>query len=70
MTQTEWIVSLDDDLKDFEELFVGNVRDGEQLTRCKDCVHWGADGYKNGCKYMTYIVCENDYCSNAEEKEK
>ena len=38
MTQTEWIISLDDDLKDNDELFVGNVRDGEQLIRCKDCV--------------------------------
>lgn len=33
MTQTEWIISLDDDLKDSDELFVGNVRDGEQLIR-------------------------------------
>ena len=49
MTQTEWIVSLDDDLNDGDELFVGNVRDGdiEQIsrfcskTRCpnKNCIH-------------------------------
>lgn len=37
MTQTEWIISLDDDLKDHDELFVGNVRDGDRLTRCRDC---------------------------------
>lgn len=40
MTQTEWIICLDDDLKDYDELFVGNVRDGDRLIRCKDCKHW------------------------------
>lgn len=40
MTHTEWIVSLDDDLKDHDEMFVGNVRDGERLTRCWQCLYW------------------------------
>lgn len=40
------------------------------VIRCEDCKYWGEDPYKNGCKYMTYIVCENDYCSNAERKEE
>ena len=70
MTQTEWIISLDDDLKDSDELFVGNVRDGEQLIRCKDCKYWGADCYRYGCKYATGVMFENDYCSRAERKEE
>ena len=70
MTQTEWIVSLDDDLNDGDELFVGNVRDGEQLIRCKDCKYWGTSWYRYGCVNATPIMMENDYCSNAERKEE
>ena len=76
MTQTEWIVSLDDDLKDFDELFVGNVRDGEQLIRCEDCIyydgyychnkHWG-DGYGN---YPPPIKDDDGYCDWSERKEE
>lgn len=71
MTQTEWIISLDDDLKDYDELFVGNVRDGDRLIRCKDCKHHGeqyGNGYcmKDGC----YGWSDEDYCSRAERREK
>ena len=45
------------------------ARGWKEIVRCKDCKYWGEEPYKNGCKYMTYIVCENDYCSNAERKE-
>lgn len=45
MTQTEWIISLDDDLKDYDELFVGNVRDGDRLTRCRDCKYFEYDHF-------------------------
>ena len=73
MTQTEWIISLDDDLKDYEELFVGNARDGDRLIRCKDC-YWYAESvfFKgkdcwcfSGLKYPK----PDDYCSYAEPKE-
>lgn len=47
-----------------------SVDDAVPVIQCKDCKYWGEDPYKNGCKYMTYIVCENDYCSNAERKEQ
>ena len=44
--------------------------DYEEVVHCKDCKHWGKDGYRNGCKYATYIMLENDYCSMAERKEE
>lgn len=74
MTQTEWIISLDDDLKDYDELFVGNVRDGDRLIRCKDCVDCKEtllDG--RTWKYCETIGCavnDNDYCCWAERKEE
>lgn len=67
MTQTEWIISLDDDLKDHDELFVGNVRDGETLIRCKDCKWFTGEShscYSNGGTWF-----ENEYCSAAEREE-
>ena len=75
MTYTEWIVSVDDDMKDYDEMFVGNVRDGDRLTRCCDCIHfdgyychnkyWG-DGYGN---YTPPIKGEDGFCDWAEGKE-
>lgn len=71
MTKTEWIVSIDDDLKDFEELFVGNVRDGDVLIRCKDCIfHQGKDcvAWDDG---TVAVETEDDgYCYLAERKEE
>jgi len=76
MTQTEWIISIDDDLRDYDEMFVGNVRDGDKLIRCKDCEHW--DGYfchnkswGDGYGYYTPPIKKEDgYCDWAERKEK
>ena len=68
MTQTEWIVSLDDDLKDGDELFVGNVRDGDMLIRCKDCKYWlphsqfgNDEDYDEYYDYCGRLVPDDDY---------
>jgi hypothetical protein len=63
MTQTEWIISLDDDLKDYDELFVGNVRDGDRLIRCKDCIK------KELCSIFRNARQELGFCSWGEKKE-
>ena len=72
MTQTEWIISLDDDLKDYDELFVGNVRDGDRLTRCRDCKFLRFTGTVWKCQNrLVMMLCEpNDYCSRGERKEE
>ena len=69
MTQTEWIISLDDDLKDYEELFVGNVRDGDRLIRCKDCKY--RDEQSANCTRFRkdWYVQSNSFCSWAEREE-
>lgn len=82
MTQSEWIISLDDDLKDFDELFVGNVRDGERLIRCKECEHFEYDHVEqvDGIPLIVaHEICvawgngcktsENGWCFLAEKKE-
>ena len=57
MTQTEWIISIDDDQQDYDELFVGNVRhDGDLLIRCN------AAG-------ENIEVTPSDFCSKAKRKE-
>jgi hypothetical protein len=72
MTQTEWIISLDDDLKDYDELFVGNVRDGDRLIRCRDCKFLRFTGTVWKCQNRSVMMlCEpNDYCSRAKRAEK
>lgn len=73
MTQTEWIISLDDDLKDYDELFVGNVRDGDELIRCKDCKYWKTN--TQFCSVFSGLCTvqrmpPDGYCSEADRKEE
>lgn len=72
MTQTEWIISLDDVLKDHDEIFVGNVRDGDVLIRCKDCKYyrWEIDMCDHQFATAHNVVYEDDFCSHAERKEE
>ena len=67
----EYIVHVQDDELDFEEVFIGNIRKQTELIRCKDC----ARNPKNG-KARTICPCPMDrymgpegYCSKAEPKE-
>ena len=68
----EYIVSVDDDQKDFEEIFIGNVRDGDELVRCKDCKHYtGKWCTKFSTKQFDIKdICksDDDFCSMAERK--
>lgn len=69
MTQTEWIISLDDDLKDSDELFVGNVRDGEKLIRCKDCKYYEEhDAQIGSCSLTETEAQPYGYCWWAERE--
>lgn len=34
-----YIVPIDDEEPDFNELFIGNIRKEKELIRCKDCKH-------------------------------
>lgn len=66
MAQTEWVISLDDDLKDCDELFVGNIRDGEQLVRCKDCIY---HVHSETCAIHFGVWLDEQFCSAARREE-
>ena len=64
----EYIVKISDEY--IERLKSKGLSDKYELIRCKDCKYWGEDGYRDGCKYATIIMTENDFCSMAERKEE
>ncbi len=70
MAHTEWIVSVDDDEKDFDEWFVGNIRDGERLIRCKDCKYMNEYAYCTLYFAFHHLTGSMDFCSDAERKEE
>lgn len=47
---TEYIVKLDDNDKDYEEMFYSNIRECEVLVRCKKCMY-SVDMYNDGDCY-------------------
>ena len=64
----EYIVKISDEY--IERLKSKGLSDKYELIRCKDCKNWRKDGYRDGCKYATIIMTENDFCSMAERKEE
>lgn len=72
----EYIVSVRDDERDFEEVFIAYIRSQKELIHCKDCKHWDGyychnenwgDGYGN---YTPPIKAEGGFCDWADRKEK
>lgn len=52
----EYIVPIEDSEKDFDEMFVGYIRNGAVLIRCKDCKHfetcsWSEHEDEGFCKW-------------------
>ena len=39
---SEYIVHIPDDMREYEELFVGNIREGQKLIRCNECRYFGS----------------------------
>lgn len=75
----EYIVTVEEDSKNFEEMFIGAIRSYPKLIRCKDCKHYMnedencPDEYGNCptvCMYMPDDAEENGYCHRAERKEE
>lgn len=65
---TEYIVKLEDDDEDYEEMFYGNIRDCDELVRCKDCRFQNTGECEH--KFGLLVANEENYCSYAERKEE
>lgn len=81
----EYIVSVQDDERDFEEVFIGYIRKQTELIRCNDCKHrewdvinvlYGQTKRADWCSIRynadgeNVEVAPNDFCSKAKRKEK
>lgn len=70
MKRTEYIVPIDGESRNIDEIFTGEIRKQSVLIRCKDCK------YRNEYSYCTFYINwhhltgEMDYCSDAERKEE
>lgn len=79
----EYIVSVQDDERDFEEVFIAYIREQTELIRCRECKHRpheDKDGYimPPDDDYTCPYVCDDDwysripsdeqYCDRAEPK--
>ena len=60
----------DDELDiDEDETFIGTIRKGEELIRCKDCAYYQKVNFVTWCILNKWYSAENDYCSRAERKD-
>lgn len=67
----EYIVSVDDDDMDYEEVFIGHVRKQTELIRCEDCYFWDKEPSQTAmpevhtCRYWRIGTTSVDYCARA-----
>lgn len=69
----EYIVSVQDDERDFEELFIAHIRKQTELIRCRDCAYFTPE--KSGehwsiCRFYDAPKTADGYCNDAEPKDK
>lgn len=59
----EYIISVEDDDLDFDELFIGYIREQTELIRCKDCKHRPhktKDGYTRSPRVQVGVYAWGD----------
>lgn len=67
----EYIVTVEEDSKNFEEMFIGAIRSYPKLIRCKDCKHWDGDDGDTFCSELGIFGTDpNSFCSYAKRKEE
>lgn len=65
---SEHIVYIPEDMKDGDELFVGNLRKDKELIRCKDCIWF--TGEQKYCSNDHWTPTGDGYCNFAQRKEE
>lgn len=69
----EYIVSVDDDDMDYEEVFIAYIKRQKELIRCKDCVYFTPEKsgeHWNICRFYDAPKTADGYCNDAEPKEE
>ena len=80
MKHTEYIITIGEEAKDFDEIFIGVLKKHKELIRCKDCkfatITDGVYGREPEVKYCEIwfpneaeYMPVNYYCASAERKE-
>jgi hypothetical protein len=59
----EYIVRVEDDDNNFDEVFIAHIRNNPELIRCDDCKYYST------CLIRVSLPVENDYCGNAKRDE-
>ncbi len=72
---SEHIVHIPDDMKDSDELFVGNLRRDKELIRCADCVYSKRNPrvqsiHQYVCDWHGMSVFGHYYCGTAEKRKE
>lgn len=66
MKLIEYIVPIDDESRNIDEIFIGEIRKNRELIRCKDCKHSETDS--NGIPFCTKFWRFMEYCSSGERR--
>ena len=59
----EYIVAVEDDENDFDEVFIAHIRNNPELIRCDECK------FQLTCLIRISLPVLNDYCGNAKREE-
>lgn len=59
----EYIVPVAESDKDFEDVYVADIRNHKELIRCDECKFYST------CLIRISLPVGNDYCGNAKRKE-
>jgi hypothetical protein len=68
--QREYIVPIDDESRNIDEMFIGEIRKNSELIRCCECKYRNKYGY---CTlYITWHIpkCDMQYCSDGKRREE
>lgn len=68
----EYIISVQDDERDFEEVFIAYIKEQTELIRCKDCKYRYDGKDDSPCELINLPLdlSKSFYCGLAERKEE
>lgn len=65
----EYIVFVEDDDRDYDEVFIHYIRRQDELIRCKDCKYFSCEHSDNGCVEHLYAEWTEMWCNKHFDKE-